>query len=304
MKIVDPHVHLWKLDSGNYPWLDSPSPNLLGDYSAIAKDFTLRDLSQLAKGAGIELEGVVNIEATPVDPLQETACTEEQLAQSLPDTSCSLPASFSVFVDLSRPDAERQILNQQAISPRVKGVRQILNVHHDPLYDYVGYHYLRDAQWQRNLGLLEKHGLLFEMQLYPHQMLEAAKLAQRYPDLVMVINHGGMYVDRAGPEGWRQWRKGLGALARQPNVVIKLSGYAMLDHEWTSNSIRPLVYEALDTFGVERCMFASNFPVDSLYASYARVWEAYDHLVQDASTTERASLFVENARRIYHLTQA
>lgn len=303
MKVVDPHVHFWTLSTGNYPWLEHPVPNMMGDYSPMAKDFSPSHLRSLAAQAGIELIGVVNVEANPVNPLHETAWLVEQIDTGRMKGDVILPSAISVYVDLSQSDAEEQIRSQLAMSPRVRGVRQILNVHQNSFLDYAGHHYMRDKLWQQNLGLLEKYELLFELQLYPSQMHEAAQLAKCHPELLIVINHGGMYVDRDGPRGWREWRDGLRKLAKESNVIIKLSGYAMLDHEWTMNSIRPLVFEAIDAFGADRCMFASNFPVDGLYASYARVWEAYDHLLLEASSEERSKLFTDNAQHYYQIKE-
>ncbi len=303
MQVIDPHVHLWSLASGNYPWLEHPVPSLMGDYSPMAHDFTLTDLRRLAMEEGIDLLGMVNVEANPADPLQETAWLAEQMDGAESCDERLLPSALSVYVDLSAADAGEKIQAHLAITPRIRGVRQTLNVHQDPLFDYVGYHFMRDVIWRQQLALLEKYGLLFELQLYPNQMTEAAEIARQHPDLLIVINHAGMYVDRGGPRGWREWRDGLRALARHANVVIKLSGFAMLDHAWSLNSLRPLVFEAIDAFGVGRCMFASNFPVDGLYASYGRVWEAYAQLLKDASAQERSQLFVDNARRYYHIKE-
>jgi predicted TIM-barrel fold metal-dependent hydrolase len=91
------------------------------------------------------------------------------------------------------------------------------------------------------------------------------------------------------------------ALAACPNVQVKLSGFGMLDHHWTEDSLRPLVYEAIDAFGSARCMFASNFPVCSLYTSYRRLWQAYDNLLAQAAAHERRAMFADNAWRFYQL---
>ncbi|WP_027350296.1 amidohydrolase family protein [Halotalea alkalilenta] len=296
MQVIDAHCHLWSLGEGNYPWLERPRPNLLGDYSPLARDFLVDDLRRVAAEAGVELLGAVHVEADARDSLAETRWLAKVIEEQREQGISPLPSGLSVYLDLCAEDAEAALDAQLALSPMIRGVRQILNVHADPRYDYVGRHYLREPAWQRRL--------LFELQLYPSQMAEAATLAARHPGLVMMVNHAGMYVDRDGPRGWREWRDGLRLLAACPNVAIKLSGFGMLDHGWTLDSLRPLVFEAIDAFGVERCLFASNFPVDGLYASYAQIWHGYDRLLQDTAPGERHAMFVGNSRRYYRLQEA
>ncbi|WP_136069172.1 amidohydrolase family protein [Modicisalibacter radicis] len=292
MQVIDAHVHFWNLGLGNQPWLEHPEPNLLGDYRPMARDYGPADLCN--ESDDIDLLGAVHIEADAVDPVKET----RWLAGLDDDT---LPSALVIGADFSRLDAARVIEEQLALSPRVRGVRQILNVHADPHYDYVGRHYMDEPGWRDNFRLLERHGLSFDLQIYPSQMPQAARLAGEHPETLFLLNHAGMYVDRHGVAGWRAWRDGLRELAERDNVAIKLSGFGMLDHHWTIGSVRPLILEAIDAFGVARCLFASNFPVDGLYARYADVWNAYADIVADASPDEKQALFVDNARRLYRL---
>jgi predicted TIM-barrel fold metal-dependent hydrolase len=90
-------------------------------------------------------------------------------------------------------------------------------------------------------------------------------------------------------------------LAACPNVAVKVSGFAMFDHDWTIESLRPYVHETIDTFGSDRAMFASNFPVDRLFGTYTALWNAYAQIVGDASDSEKDALFVRNAERIYRI---
>ncbi|WP_324692211.1 amidohydrolase family protein [Cobetia sp. D5] len=296
MQVIDPHVHFWNLGQGNQPWLDHPSPNLLGDYTPMARDYGPEDL--LVDAGDIELLGAVHIEADAVDPLAETHWLAGRIEEG---RAPRLPSALVVGADLSRQDADEQLAAQCQASEKVRGVRQILNVHADPLYDYVGRHYMGEPTWCANFALLARYELSFDLQIYPSQMSQAARLAEDHPEVPIILNHAGMYVDRHHMTGWREWRDGLRRLAACDNVSLKLSGFGMLDHHWTVGSLRPLILEAIDAFGVDRSMFASNFPVDSLYASYPTIWKAYAEIVVDASSSEVQALFVENARRIYRL---
>jgi predicted TIM-barrel fold metal-dependent hydrolase len=75
----------------------------------------------------------------------------------------------------------------------------------------------------------------------------------------------------------------------------------MFDHRWTVESFRPLVHEVIDCFGANRCMFASNFPIDRLHANYSELWKAYAHIVSGVTPVERDNLFIHNAIRYYRL---
>jgi predicted TIM-barrel fold metal-dependent hydrolase len=297
MQVVDPHIHLWNLETLHYPWLAKPGRTFMGEYGSLARTHAVEEF--LADAGGIEVLKVVHVDAghDPADPLAET-----RWLQSLADTpgNRGIPHGIVAFADLSAPDVERT-LSQHAQHRNLRGIRQILNVHPDPLYDYVGRHFMREPAWRQGFKLLRRHGLSFDLQIYPPQMSEAAALARENPDTALVLDHTGMFVDRSTVAGWRAWRHGLRELAACPNVSVKISGLGMIDHGWTVESLRPYVLEAIDAFGVERAMFASNFPVDRLYGTYQGLWEAFATIIAGASETEKAALFRENACRVYRI---
>ena len=269
----------------------------MGEYSSLIATHGAKEF--LADAAEIEVLKVVHVEAghDPADPLAET-----KWLQSLADApaSCGIPHGIVAYADLSSCDVER-LLAAHVEYPNVRGIRQILNVHRDPLYDYVGRHYMREPQWRQGFALLRKYGLSFDLQIYPTQMAEAAELAREHPETSIVVNHAGMFVDRSTVAGWCAWRDGMRRLAACPNVSVKISGLGMIDHQWTLESLRPYALETIDAFGVGRCMFASNFPVDRLYSTYGALWRAFAEIVRGASEAEKAGLFCDNATRIYRI---
>jgi predicted TIM-barrel fold metal-dependent hydrolase len=300
MKIVDPHIHLWNLDTHHYPWLANPGVSFVGDARALRHNYLIDDYFADADSAtDFEVVKAVHVDANhdPADPVAET-----RWLQSIADSpdSRGLPQGIVAGADLSADNVET-ILAAHAAFPNTRGIRQILNVHHDRLYDYVGRHFMRDPVWRRNFGLLRKYRLSFDLQLYPSQMAEAAELARENPHTPFIVNHAGMFVDRNTAAGWRAWREGLRMLAACENVAVKISGLAMFDHQWTVESLRPYVLETLDAFGVERAMFASNFPVDRLFGSYHKLWSAYAEIVSGASESDKDALFRGNAERIYRI---
>jgi predicted TIM-barrel fold metal-dependent hydrolase len=292
LSVIDPHVHFWSMAPGANPWLERQAPNFLGDYSDLARPALPRTFRE--HSGDIEILGVVHIDAGARDPLAETAWL-----QSLAESD-GWPDAIVAFADLSRPDIESQ-LEAQTRYPNIRGIRQILNVHPDPIYDYVGRNYLDEEAWLRGYRILRRFGLSFDLQLYPHQMKRAAEVLAANPDTPVVLNHAGMFADRGTPQGWRTWRDGIHALAALPHVHVKISGLGMMNHKWSVESIRPYVLESIDAFGVDRSMFASNFPVDSLYSDYATLWHAFEETISGCSAEERAKLFRTNAQSFYRI---
>jgi predicted TIM-barrel fold metal-dependent hydrolase len=297
MQVVDSHIHLWDLKTHRYPWLENPGVSFVGDARELKHDYLLDDL--LGEAGDIEVLKLVHVEANhdPADPVEET-----RWLQSIADRDASrgMPNAIVAAVDLSAQNAPA-LLEAHASFANTRGIRQILNVHDNKLFDYVGRHYMREPQWREHFALLRRYGLSFDLQLYPSQMEEAAALARAHADTLLVVNHAGMFVDRDSVAGYRAWREGMRLLAACPNIAVKISGLAMFDHHWTVESLRPYVLETIDTFGVERAMFASNFPVDRLFGSYTDWWRAYASIVGDASEAEKDALFRRNAERYYRI---
>lgn len=298
MQIVDPHIHLWNLETHRYPWLENPrSDSFISPYDAIAKTHELSDF--LREAGDIEILKVVHVNGShdPSDPVEES-----RWLQSIADDpkSGGRPNGIVAEADLSRPDVEKTLKRHTAFRG-VRGIRQLLNVHENPFYDYVGRHFMCDPAWQAGFKLLQNFGLSFDLHIYPSQMREAAVLAKDNPETTIILNHTGMFVDRDTVAGWRTWRDGMRTLAACPNVMVKISGMGMLDHHWTVESVRPLVLETIDCFGIDRSMFASNFPVDGLYGSYPDLWRAYHACVGGLSEDEKAKLFHTNAERVYRI---
>jgi predicted TIM-barrel fold metal-dependent hydrolase len=297
-QIVDSHMHLWDLDEIRYPWLTPPLPvGITGDVSPIAKTYLLDDYMRDARGDGdgVRVAKVVHVEAGahPADSLRET-----RWLQSVADTR-GYPQALVAHAELNDPQVEA-LLAEHASHRNVRGIRQIVNWHPDPKKTYTPRDLLADADWQKGFASLRKYGLSFDLQIYPAQMQAAAQLASRHPDTQIILNHTGMPVDRDA-DGLQAWRTGMEALAQQPNVAVKISGLAMLDWQWSAASLRPFVLQTIEIFGTGRCLFASNFPVDRLFGSFARQYGAYQLLTATLSATEAAQVFVSNAERIYRI---
>lgn len=230
-------------------------------------------------------------------PDENNPAGETAWLQSVADApeSGGIPHGIVAFANLADENVEA-LLAAHAEFSNLRGIRHILN--RDP--DIADRDYLADDRWCDNFSLLHKHGLSFDLQIYFPQMTAAAGLARRYPGTQIILNHAGM-PHIPGAEGFAGWQDGMRKLAACDNVAVKISGLAMTDHEWTTEGIRPIVEATIEIFGVERCMFGSNFPVDGLYSTFDTIWNAFKTLTQGFSESERVAMFHDNAERFYRL---
>jgi predicted TIM-barrel fold metal-dependent hydrolase len=295
MQVVDPHIHLWDPSRVTLGWLANPQMAFSGDNRLLPQRHTVAEF--LRATGGIDVRASVHVEANPDDVVAEV-----QWLQSLADDPANLghPHGIVAGAHLEAPDAA-DTLERLSAYPNLRGIRQILNRHPDARYNYVGRDYLLEPGWRANLSRLRSHGWSFDLQLYPAQVPAAIAVIAENPDILFIVNHAGMLVDHTDMSARQEWSTALKTLAQQHNVALKLSGLVMFDHHWSIDSLRPRVLEALDCFGSERCMFASNFPIDGLHAGYATLWHAYASILEGASDAERSALFCDNARRYYRL---
>ena len=291
LPFVDAHVHLWDLARIRYPWLSPPfsddGPN--GNVERIASTYLLDDY--LREAADSNVVGMVHVEAG-AEPAQ--ALAETDWLQTIADER-GMPNAIVAFAALDDPGVEA-LLAAHAARGNVRGVRHIVNWHADPRRTYTPRDVTRDEAWQRGFGLLGKYGLSFDLQAYPGQFPALAGLIERHPGTPVIVNHAGM-----GVEGDDDWRAGMRALAALPNVAVKLSGMGFVWRPLQPAAIRDRVRAAIDLFGAERAMFASDFPTDRLFAGFDRTMELLAEAVGDFANAERRALFARNANRIYRL---
>lgn len=177
----------------------------------------------------------------------------------------------------------------------------------------------RDADFRRGFAALAPRGLSFDAWLLEPQLPDLLDLARTFSDTKIVLDHVGGPVGIGAYAGQREarfarWRDHIQALARCENVVVKLGGLGMpfAGFEWSVQN-RPDTHEALaaawaptietciEAFGVTRCMFESNFPVDHYTCDYATLWNAFKHLTAGYSEAEKSALFAGTAARVYGL---
>ena len=228
------------------------------------------------------------------------------------------------FADLTLGAGVEEVLaaHIEAGGGRFKGIRYATALDESP--EIVAHNKARRGVMQENgfragLRVLGAMGLSFDAWVFFHQLDEVAQIAQAFPELNIVVGHCGgplgygPYVGRR-EEVLATWRTNMAALAKYPNISVKLGGVLMrlatydylnvevpLSSEALAGCLRPHITGCIELFGAERCMFESNFPVEKMVTGYAVLWNAFKRITADATLTEKLSLYSGTAKHIYRL---
>jgi len=152
--------------------------------------------------------------------------------------------------------------------------------------------------WRVGFAELAKNGLHFDLQTPWWHLTEGAELARDFPGTTILLNHAGLPSDRSDA-ALGKWKDALTAFADNPNTAIKISGIGQPGVAWTAETNRYVVQTCIEIFGVDRAMFASNFPVDRLAGSFSDIFDGFAEIVSDLNEADRRKLFHDNAARYY-----
>ncbi|MCY3875688.1 MAG: amidohydrolase family protein [Rhodobacteraceae bacterium] len=268
---IDAHHHLWDLVAVHYPWLETrDQPRFFGDPKPIQRNYLVDEFRETAAKRGFDASVHIQVGA-------EDGLAEARWVDSVAAANPGWPAVQVAFADLT-DDAFDDRLASLAELPSVRGIRQIVG--RAPAEDRLSGtgKLLDNPDFLAGLRKVAHAGLTFDLQLHPELMDGSAHVYARVPELGVVLCHAGSPIDRTR-EGRQYWARELRKLSELPNMYCKLSGLGMFEHGWTPDSIRPFVETCLEQFGPERCMFGSNFPVDSLTSDYSTLVDAYSELI-------------------------
>ena len=288
LRFVDAHVHFWDHSVEGLAWryLEAgfDHPRLRGMHRLDAPAFTDQEL--IAQAGAHPPDGIVHIQSCEeAEPGLETAWI-----QSLADRRGRVAAivARARVADANLP----AVLRANAVHRLYRGVRDMASPQTMGSDEFTaGFEHIADSG-----ASLE---VLVPYEKYP----DVCDLADRRPDARIVLGHAGL-AEHRDPDYFRAWAEGLTAFSTRPNVVVKISALASgADPEWTAASIRPWILECISTFGPERAMFASNWPIDRLYGTYERLIDAYLGATDGCDEAERDSLFASTAERVYKLDE-
>jgi predicted TIM-barrel fold metal-dependent hydrolase len=311
--ICDPHHHLWDHPGRRY-LLDELLADTGSGHNVVATVFV--ECMSMYRASGPQ----------ETRPVGETEFVNGIAAMSASGGfgSTRIASGIVSFADLALGERVGSVLDAHlAASPRFRGIRhaagweasdQVRNSHTNPPPGLLG-----DARFRRGFAELAPRGLTFDAWLYHPQLPELTELAKAFPDTTIILDHFGgplgigPYTGRRA-EVFAAWKAAIRALADCPNVVVKLGGLVMplngfgfhkreqpIGSVELAEATRDWYLHTIECFGVARCMFESNFPVDKVSVSYRVLWNSFKRLTANFSAAEQAALFHDTAVRVYQL---
>ena len=280
MPRIDAHQHFWRYSPQTHGWIDD-------SMAVLKRDFLPEDLAPLLHER--TYDGCVAVQA-------EQAVSETRWLLSLADQHPFIKGVVG-WVDLRSPDVTT-VLADLAKHPRFKGVRHIVQAEPDDRF-------MLGEDFQRGIAALSPFGLCYDILIYPRQLPAAIELVQRFPRQPFVLDHIAKPDMKAGTR--EPWATQLRALAAaHKGLKCKLSGL-VTEADWTAwqvSDLRPYADHVISSFGPERVMFGSDWPVCELAATYEQVVETTAALTAGLSDAERAEVFGGTAVRVYDIHSA
>jgi predicted TIM-barrel fold metal-dependent hydrolase len=286
--IIDTHAHFYDFSHPELRWVwlerDFLHP-IIGNINAIkAQEFVVENFH--AESRFSEVTGVVHVQAAigSPNPVTETVWLTEMNKKS------PIPIRIVADSDLGSPNAIKQ-LEDHAKSKLFVGVRDFKA---EPMLAAKEI----NPNYEASLKWMAKKKIVFDLDCEWMNMGEARKLAERHPDLPIVLEHIGFPRKRTDAY-FENWKKAVKDLAKAENVTMKISGVAMTDPHFTKASLKPWIETCLKAFGPDRCVIGSNWPVDRLYSSYDLIMNYYRDFISKLSTSEQKKILHKNAEKLY-----
>jgi predicted TIM-barrel fold metal-dependent hydrolase len=317
LPIIDPHHHFWDTPHRGQYFLPELLEDIGGGHNIVATVF-LECQAMYRKHGPAEMAPVGEVEF--VNGIAAMSASGNY-------GSCRVAEAIIGHADLTKGARVREVLEAQMAvgGGRFRGIRYGVSWDgSEAVAKFVSRavppHLVRDATFRAGFSELAKLRLSFESWQYHPQLPDAIDLARAFPDTTIILNHVGGVLGVGPYRGRRQeilagWRKDIAELAKYPNVNVKLGGIGMTsfgfdfhEREVPPSSVeltaawRQYVEPCIEAFGVERCMFESNFPPDKQSCGYTELWNAFKRITSGASAAEKAALYSGTAARVYRLT--
>ena len=312
LEICDPHHHHWDRADSRY-----------------MREELAEDLSghRVAKTVFVECgSNYFSTGPESLRPVGETVFVQAIADQRLAGTEADgLNAGIVGHANLLLGDAVDEVLEAHldASPDRFRGIRHSAAWHESseirPSHSNPPAHMLSLASFRSGLSRLSRYGLSFDAWLFHTQLGELHDLARQDSDTVIILNHMGGPLG-IGPfagrraEVFSEWKNQMALLSECENVVVKLGGLQMAisGFGWHRQArpptslelqaeLEPYYLHCIDQFGVDRCMFESNFPVDKASCSYTVLWNFFKRMTHGFSESERKALFCKTAERVYRI---
>ncbi|SHH53929.1 amidohydrolase family protein [Streptomyces sp. 3214.6] len=286
LPLIDAHHHVWDLDRRPQPWLDEPG------HEPIRRSYGVEELRRAATRpvAGRRLTRTVLVQCVASVPE-----TEELL--DLADQDPMVGAVVG-WVELAAPDVG-DVLDELRARPSggyLRALRHVVQGESDA-------EWLQQPAVERGLRAVQDRDLGYDLLIRSHQFPQAIRLAQRFPDLPLVLDHAGK--PPIGHHTISDWARKVRVLAGCPQVRCKVSGLITEadHHEWTLDDIRPVWNTLLTAFGPDRLMFGSDWPVCVLAGGWNRWAATVEELLDACSPHEKQAVLCDTATAFYRLSE-
>jgi predicted TIM-barrel fold metal-dependent hydrolase len=278
--IVDTHLHLWDLTRQRLPWIERDSP--------LNRSFVMRDYLRATDGLNVVKAVYMEVDVAPEQLVAEAEYVLGVCREG------NTPLAAAVVGGRPASDDFTRYLDRFRGNRHLKGVRQVLHT----AATRPGY--CLQPAFVRGVRQLGERGLSFDLCMRPTDLGDAVRLVESCPDMRFILDHcgnGPVYADDR-----TQWQRDMQRLARHDRVVCKVSGIVVQARDrWQPADLAPVINHTLDTFGPDRVMFAGDWPVCTLKATYRRWVEALRTIVRDRPADQQRKLFHDNAVRVYGL---
>jgi L-fuconolactonase len=273
--VIDAHHHLWHYSPNEYEWIDDRM-------AALRRDFLPAEFITELASAGID--GAVAVQACPT--LEETHWLLEMANRH------KEILGVVGWAPIASPDFETS-LNALAANPKLVGLRHVVQAEPQGFLD--------SEDFNRGIRTLHGTGLVYDLLIIEHQLAEAIRFVDRYPQQLFVLDHIAKPKIAAGEI--EPWRTQIQELSQRSNVCCKVSGMVTEDSwsHWSIESLRPYLDTVVSVFGPDRLMAGSDWPVCLVATNYAQWWQLLRNYFADFSSDERANIFGATAARIYNL---
>ena len=271
--VIDSHVHFWKYNKEEYPWIDRNMKILQKDYLPTELESTLKRNN---------VDGCIAVQAA-------TAEVETRFLAELANTHPIIKGVVG-WTDLKANDAEKKLSGLKEYSS-VIGIRHIVQSEPDD--------FLYDEKFRAGVSLLQSFGYTYDLLIYPRQLNAAVDFVKAFPEQTIIIDHCAK--PNIKNKELEQWRKGITDLAMFPNVSCKLSGLITEAEwkEWSPADFYPYLDVVFESFGTERLMFGSDWPVMLLSGLYVQWKSLLEKYMEKFLPEEKDDVFGLNALRIY-----
>ena len=276
---IDAHQHFWRYDAARDKWITDAM-------SVLRRDYLPQDLEpELARN---HVDATIAVQADQSEKETEFLL---DLAQRH-----SFIAGVVGWIDLRSPKLEERLRHFSQFE-RLVGFRHIVQAERDDCF-------LLQHDFMRGLRQLQPYDYTYDLLVYPRQLPAAVELAARLPDQRFVLDHLGKPEIRSGQRGG--WRQQIRDLAAQPNVSCKLSGIVTEADwsSWTVDQCKPCLDAVFESFGPQRLMFGSDWPVCLLAANYSQVLELVLNYASQCAPSQQEAILGGNATRFYRIKAA